>query len=313
MTLVMTSRIPGLCVLTFAVLTNACNNDDVQTNPTDPSGLGANGLKLSGIGDSMMQGFDASPCELPICFDQPAYSFAQGTSPEVNSLYLRFDQPGKEFVSVTGAAMIGGDDNAKAQANRLCQQQTRPNRIVILLGANDICNATSVATVPPVADFATALKGALSTLASENCALAKGSSIHVMSIPRLDLLRASGLAKSDVDCVGIWTKFGICPLATTSPTDETLQGIAAAVDAYNQSILDTVTELQATTDAARELIFTTDYVDNSPNSSFGTYGFLPDDLSGLDCFHPSIQGQRKLACMTWESWQGNRTLTNCLQ
>ncbi len=311
--LAMTRPVTRLWILALLLSAIACDSTDIQSDPAGPTSLGANGLKLSGIGDSIMQGFDAGSCDLPICFDQPEYSFAQGTSADVESLYLRFDEPGIEFVSVTGARMIGGSSNAQTQATRICQQKTRPNRIVILLGANDICNATSAATVPAVEDFAGALNDALSTLTAESCGLAPGSAIHVMSVPRLDLLYTSGLAKSGVDCVGTWTKFGICPLATTSPTAETIQGIVSAVEAYNQAILDTVTELQASTDATRELTFTTDYVGTTPNSSFGTYEFIPDDLSNLDCFHPSIQGQRKLACMAWESWQGDRVLTDCME
>jgi hypothetical protein len=298
--------------LALLLLICACDPDNNTGNATDGTGLGANGLKLSGIGDSIMQGFDANACGASICFDEPEYSFAQGTSPEVRSLYLRFDDPGIEFVSVTGAAMIGGSNNAKAQANRLCQQATRPNRIVILLGANDICQSDTTTTLPTAEEFSLALSDALSVLVAESCDLARGSSIHVMSVPRIDFLQTSGIAKADVDCASIWQNFDICRLATNSPSLETMQAIAATVQAYNQSILETVTRVQASVDGSRELTLTTDYVGSDPNTSFGTYQFAPDDLSSLDCFHPSVEGQRKLACMAWESWQGSLDLTGCL-
>lgn len=310
--LAMTHPVSTSCIPALLLLASACGASDTQNDQRLPTDLGANGLKLAGIGDSIMQGFDAHSCELSICFDQPEFSFAQGTAPEVDSLFLRFEEPGMEFVSVTGAAMISGGSNAITQAKRLCQQKARPNRIVILLGANDVCNATSIPTLPSAEDFATALGDALATLASDDCALSQGSSIHVMSIPRLDLLYTSGVAKSGIDCVSKWSTFGICPLATTSPTDETLQGIATAVEDYNAAILKTVAQLQTNTQPERELTFSTDYVDDTPNSSFGTYNFLPDDLSDVDCFHPSIQGQRKLACTAWESWQGSLAVSNCL-
>jgi hypothetical protein len=299
--------------LVLLLLIGACDSGDSTGNAADSTGLGANGLKLSGIGDSIMQGFNADSCGASICFDEPEFSFAQGTSPEVRSLYSRFDDPGKEFVSVTGAAMIGGSNNAEAQANRLCQQATRPNRIVILLGANDICRSDTTTTLPTAEEFSSALSDTLSVLVAESCGLDRGSSIHVMSVPRIDLLQTSGIAKADVDCASIWQKFDICRLATDSPSLETLQAIAAAVTAYNQSILDTVTRVQANVDGSRELTLTTDYVGSDPNTSFGTYQFAPDDLSSLDCFHPSVQGQRKLACMAWESWQGSLDLTGCLE
>lgn len=291
---------------------SGCGTDDGAGEAPKDTGLGSNGLKLSGMGDSIMQGFDAKPCGTPICFDQPEYSFAQGTSSEVESLYLRFGEPGKEFASVTGAAMVNGANNAKSQANRICHQEVRPNRIVILLGANDICNADALSTLPSALDFSNALNDALTLLASESCALARGSAIHVVSVPRVDLLQASGLAKTDVACSEIWHSYGICALATEAPSAETLQTIASTVDSYNRAIAATVAELKSTTDPARELTFTTDYVGAAPNTSFGTYAFVPADLSNLDCFHPSLQGQRKLACMAWESWQGSLDLSGCL-
>jgi len=186
-------------IVALGLLASACGGNDTESGPTDSTGLGSSGLKLSGIGDSIMQGFDAAPCDSPICFEQPAYSFAQGTSAEVDSLYLRFEQPDIEFVSVTGSEMVLGSNNAKAQADRLCRQATRANRIVILLGANDICNASSIAALPTAEAFANVLGEALARLAAEDCSLPKGSQVHVISVPRVDLLHAAGLAKSGVD------------------------------------------------------------------------------------------------------------------
>jgi hypothetical protein len=301
-----------VCLIACLNLCSACGGGGDQSDGDSPGGLGPGDLKLSGIGDSIMQGFDAAPCALGICFDEPQYSFAQGTAAEVNSLFQRFGATEREFVSVTGAEMVVGSDNAKAQADRICQQKTRPNRVVMLLGANDICASGSVAEIPTSAEFGAALNDALSVLASPACALEKGTNVHVLSVPRVDELYAAGLAKAGVNCNKIWSLFDICSLATVSPTEETLQGIATMVTAYNQVILATVTNLQSSLDPSRELSFSTDYVDATPNTSFGTYEFLPSDLSDIDCFHPSVQGQRKLACLAWESWQGTGLTADCL-
>jgi hypothetical protein len=38
----------------------------------------------------------------------------------------------------------------------------------------------------------------------------------------------------------------------------------------------------------------------TPNAtSVGTYSFLPGDINGGDCFHPSIAGQNKLSEILW--------------
>jgi hypothetical protein len=304
--------VANLWILPVLTLCGACGSDAVPSN-AGATGLGKNGLKLSGIGDSIMQGFNAGSCGRSLCLEQPEYSFAQGTNAEVRSLYLRFENPGEEFVSVSGAEMIGGASSAKSQATRICQQQVRPNRIVILLGGNDVCNSSSVASLPSVADFASALGDALGLLVSDPCDLDPGSAIHVVSVPRVDLLYDAGLAKSDVDCSSVWQRFGICSLVTAAPTKETLSAVAARIAGYNQAILDTVTMIESGIDPGRDLHVTTDYVGDTPDSSFGTYGFLPEDLSSLDCFHPSIEGQTKLACLSWESWQGGGATADCLK
>ena len=43
----------------------------------------------------------------------------------------------------------------------------------------------------------------------------------------------------------------------------------------------------------------TDYTDETPGTSVGTTTFLTTDINGGDCFHPSIQGQNKLADGIW--------------
>src|SRR3569832_539765 len=76
--------------------------------------------KLAGIGDSISQGYSAN--DLP--GDHADRAFGQGTDATVNSQNTQnlAGNPGfvKQFVSVTGAEMTGGTDNAAAQAMRIC-------------------------------------------------------------------------------------------------------------------------------------------------------------------------------------------------
>ena len=268
------------------------------------------GIKLSGIGDSIMQGFDAKPCGLPICFDQPEYSFAQGTDGSINSLYSRFGAPESEFVSITGAELIAGSDNGTEQAAAICKQKVRPNRIVVLLGSNDICNADSVAMLATPAEFSAALTSMLVTLTSEACGLAKASAIHVMSIPRVDLLTAVGGTKTDVDCNAVWKTYDICHIVTAATSGKTIATVAETVRGYNRAVADAVAQVAGAIDASRQLQLTTDYVGETPNTSFGTYEFASEDISSLDCFHPSEKGQKKIACMAWQTWEGDGDLSS---
>ena len=137
-------RRPGAAAL--ATLALACGG-----SPAPPGGSPA--FKVSGIGDSIMQGYDAGGCGLLFCGEQPDYSFAQGTQLATNSVYSRYRAlgllpQGEQFVSVSGAEMV---NDAKRQAEAVCALAQRPDRIVLLLGGNDVCNRTSLATMYPVA------------------------------------------------------------------------------------------------------------------------------------------------------------------
>jgi hypothetical protein len=298
---------PAFAVSAVCLLVACDSSQDASSD--DPNGVGNSGLKLSGIGDSIMQGYDASPCALPICFDQPQYSFAQGTEPSVHSLFTRFGSPRKEFVSVSGAQLIDGADSGVNQARMLCKQTPRPNRILVLLGTNDVCNSPSVDALPSEGQFGAALTETLATLTAADCALPEGSSVHVMSIPRVDRLRDNGLAKSDVKCESIWKTYDICRLVTNAPSLTTLLAVANAIDAYNRVIGTTVAAFDGTSGIA----FSTDYVGATVNTSFGTYAFTSEDLSNVDCFHPSLRGQSRLACLAWETWQGDGNIADCFK
>ncbi len=209
----------------LSALTLACGG-----SPAQPPG-GPPALKLSGIGDSMMQGANTS---VSAPGEQPQYSFAQGTSPSVNSIFSRYQAlgllaGGKEFVSVSGAQMVGGTSNAAVQAGRICQQAVKPDRIVLLLGANDVCNRPTVADLYPVDTFRAALKNALDALGAPACGLPAGTRVHVLSVPRIDGLRAAGLAKDAAGaawCLLVWSSFGICSIITQETDPAVLAQVA---------------------------------------------------------------------------------------
>lgn len=159
-------------------------------------------------------------------------------------------------VSVSGAQMVGGADSAAVQAGRICQQAVKPDRIVLLLGANDVCNRSTVADLYPVDTFRAALKAALDALAQ----------------------------------------------------------IGARIDAYNHALAAEVADADAAHGGLAGVRFTTDWVGTAPGTSAGTHAFGPADVSDVDCFHPSVTAQRRLACIAWETWElGDRNVAACLQ
>jgi hypothetical protein len=270
--------------------------------------------KLSGIGDSISQGFDAT-----CCGELPHLGFGQGTDPAVASVYSRYRAigalpQGKEFASRSGAEMV---NDALPQAQAICRMGVKPDRIVLLLGGNDVCNRASVGSLYPVATFRSALRAALAALGDPACGLRAGSWVHVLSMPRVDLLRAAGLGKGGVQCEAIWTLASICRVVTAQPDPAVLAQIGAAVDAYNDGIAAEVVDADAANGGLLGVHFTTDWRGpraTHPDSSVGTHAFGPSDVSDVDCFHPSVAGQRKLACVAWETWElGTGDVAGCLR
>lgn len=263
--------------------------------------------KLAGIGDSLSQGFSAS--QLP--FDTPDRAFGQGTDAAVNSLYSRYlaRYPGfaKQFESVTGAEMTGGANNAAAQAQRVCMQAQKPERVYIELGGNDVCNRTRVAAGDPtvnlysVTTYRNALKAALDLLGG---CLPSGSQVLVLSTPRVDFLYEAGNAKNTVTCNSVWFLASVCRIITAEPDAARRAQIGARIDQYNAGLREE-TRAADVRYATSGIRFLTDWqgpMSSRPATSVGTYRFTKDDISLDDCFHPYYNtGQRRLACAAWEA------------
>ena len=263
--------------------------------------------KLAGMGDSISQGYSAN--NLP--GDHPDQAFGQGTNATVNSLYSRYLArfPGftKEFVSVTGAELVGTANSAAAQATRICMQTQKPDRVYMLLGGNDVCNRARNTGGDPtlnmysVTTYRNALKAALDTLAG---CLPAGAQVLVLSMPRVDYLYDAGNAKNFVTCNLVWSTASVCRIVTAESDATRRAQIGARVDQYNASLREEVRAADVR-HSARGVRFLTDWQGPSssrPSTSVGTYRFTKDDIALDDCFHPyGDTGQKRLACTAWEA------------
>ena len=260
--------------------------------------------KLSGIGDSISQGWGAN--NFP--GEHPELGFGQGTDATVNSLYLRYKAKNaamtKQFVSVSGAEMVDGRDNAAGQAARICAMTAKPNRVVIELGGNDVCSrdkgtaSDATANLYSVTTYRNALKSALDLLAG---CLPTGSQVQVLSMPRVDYLYNAGNAKNVITCNLVWSIAGVCRVVTGESNATRRAVIGARIDQYNDGLRAEVEAAAAR--YAGTVSFITDWRGSAViNSSVGTYKFGKDDIDSFDCFHPAKDtGQRKLACAAWEA------------
>lgn len=279
--------------------------------------------KQSNAGDSISQGFSATGW----LGEHPDRSWVQGTDPGIGSIFGRSaaSWPGyvQEPESVSGAEMVGGGDSFPAQASRICAQDAPPDRVYVLLGGNDVCNRARASGNDPAANlysvgtWRNALRAGLDQLAS---CLPADTAVHVLSAPRVDALRQAGLDKSWFWCGRIvWPAAGICRVVTAEDEGWRRAAIGARIDAYNAVIGQEVAAYDAGTNGRNPngVRFTTDWQgpisEGWANTSVGTYRFGAAEINGFDCFHPNLTGQRRLACVAWESGvDGNGEVSQCL-
>lgn len=264
--------------------------------------------KQANAGDSISQGFgaDGTPG------DRPSFSWVQGTDDRVNSMAERYAGTVSGFTqepeSVTGAEMVGGNDNFPAQAARICAQSVKPTRVQVLLGGNDICNAArsssgdAAANTYSIETWTSAIRAGLDQLAE---CLPPQSVVQVMSMPRVDALYDAGHAKSWWCYWGVWPLADICPIVTQENNRSRREQIGAAVDRYNEALAAEVHDYATNANGKNPhgLGFVTDWVgsiaNGHRNTSIGTYTFTKNDINGVDCFHPNIPGQARLSCVGW--------------
>ncbi|MGW7076086.1 SGNH/GDSL hydrolase family protein [Streptomyces sp. NPDC054866] len=228
---------------------------------------------LAAVGDSITRGFDA--CS--VLADCPEASWATGTDSEVRSLATRLF--GKERAAEhswnyakTGARM--------ADLPGQMEQATlkRPELITVMAGANDACRP-SVDSMTPVAEFRADFEEAMRTLRRE---LPK-TQVYVTSVPDLKRLWSQG--RTNALGKQIW-KLGICasmladPDARDAAATQRRATVQSRVVAYN----DVLKEV-----CAKDLRCRYD------GGAVFEYRFDGDQLSPWDWFHPSKDGQSRLA------------------
>ncbi|MEU9335720.1 SGNH/GDSL hydrolase family protein [Streptomyces sp. NPDC048290] len=228
---------------------------------------------VAAVGDSITRGFDACT----VLSDCPEVSWATGSSPEVDSLAVRLLGSARAAThswnyAETGARMADLPGQMAQAANR------RPELVTVMAGANDACRK-SVADMTPVVEFRQAFKDALAALRRG----APRAQLYVASVP--DLLRLWSEGRTNPLGKQVW-KLGICPSmlgdadALDAAATDRRQSVQERVRAYNE-VLRTVCE-----DDERCRF--------DGGAVFG-YDFGTDQLSQWDWFHPSKDGQARLA------------------
>lgn len=299
---------------------------------------------LANLGDSISQAFDADdsrPIDVGtlksnpelIFHDNPALSWIQGTDTRIGSVRAHFASLDANLVmtpfSRSGSELVRDLEN---QAKQIGKRGARPDLVYVLLGGNDICNRDKSTTGDPTANLypvsqwrEAAVKGL--TALVEN--LPEGATVRFLSMPRVDLLFETlattrvpirletpiGPVTASTTCKDLWSitakeAAGICKIVTTELDAGKRKQIGKRVDEYNAALAEEVRRFD--TDAtlnSKHIHFQSEWhgsIDegNALNSSIGTYKFTPAEVSRLDCFHPSVEGQKHIAAhvLTKANW-----------
>ncbi|MGW2639980.1 SGNH/GDSL hydrolase family protein [Streptomyces sp. NPDC001348] len=234
---------------------------------------------IAAVGDSITRGFDACT----VLSDCPEVSWATGTNTRVDSLAVRLlGRAGAAERSwnyaVTGARMTD-------LPGQMAQAVTRkPQLVTVMAGANDACRTTTSA-MTSVAGFRASFEKAMGTLRE---ALPR-TQVYVASVPNLKRLwsegRTSPLGKQ------VW-KLGICPSMLGDADDLTSAATLRR---------DTVQERVRAYNKVLEEVCAKDERCRFDGNAVFDYRFGTGQLSRWDWFHPSTDGQARLAAIAYRT------------
>ncbi|QTD98322.1 SGNH/GDSL hydrolase family protein [Streptomyces cyanogenus] len=228
---------------------------------------------LAAVGDSITRGFDACT----VLSDCPEVSWATGRDARVDSLAVRLLGATRAAThswnyAVTGARMADLPEQMEQAAAR------GPELVTVMVGANDACRS-SASVMTSVADFRADFEEAMSTLRSS---LPK-TQVYVASVPNLKRLWSQG--RANVLGKQVW-KLGICP-SMLADADDLTSAAMVRRDSVQQRVVEYNKVLK-------------DVCAKDPRCRFDDnavydYRFGTDQLSHWDWFHPSTDGQARLA------------------
>jgi hypothetical protein len=291
----------------------------VSSSATPPS-------KATVAGDSITMAF-AADCKYNRYFwdlfcllggDQPEHSWFEGNSNNVDSVHDKYKVidasiTANKSAAASGSEMRGGSNNFVTQAQAIVAQATVADHVEVLLGGNDICNrectdpANCNNPVYTNAEWRSSVQAGLDILVQS---MPVGSTVYLTGVPRVQDLRAAGLAKQDtssrIRCENIWSSYDICNIATSgsSLNGETSTQRLAALEVIQQDYNEILTEeavpynSNSNSKKSRGIEVFSGYVDAS-TSSVGTQSFSANDIDGGDCFHPSVSGQNVVSAAVW--------------
>jgi hypothetical protein len=237
---------------------------------------------MASTGDSITRAFNTGL--IPFT-DAPRNSWSTGSRTYVWSHYRR--------ILAVNWRIFGrnfNDARSGAKMRDLAGQMATVNAqhvdyVTVLMGANDAC-ASSEAAMTPVADFRTQFGQAMATVTAGS----PDALVYVVSIP--DVYRLWLVLHDDPSARLTWRLTGFCKSmlanpGSTAPADEARRlRVRDRIVDYNE-VLATVCLQYVMCRFDGNVVF--------------DYPFEPRHVSTRDYFHPSLEGQRALADVTWDA------------
>ncbi|MFJ9536802.1 SGNH/GDSL hydrolase family protein [Streptomyces sp. NPDC101225] len=279
-----------------AIVLGLAGCDAVGGNSSGPASASAHRAKpapvwdvsprsIAAVGDSITRGFDACT----VLSDCPEVSWATGTSSDVDSLAVRLLGRARAAehswnYAVTGARMADLPGQMAQAATR------RPQLVTVMAGANDACRA-STSAMTSVESFRADFEDALSTLRES---LPK-TQVYVASVPNLKRLWSQG--RTNPLGKQVW-KLGICPSMLSD---------ADALDSAAMLRRDTVQKRVEAYNTALKEVCAKDVRCRFDDDAVYDYRFGTEQLSKWDWFHPSVNGQARLAEIAYRKVTAKRS------
>jgi lysophospholipase L1-like esterase len=258
---------------------------------------------IDALGDSITRGYDSQGSGCGSFADCPANSWATGTNSGVNSYYTRVKalNPSVVLAQPVKTSTTGGNDavtgakmgDLPSQAANSVKAPNKPDQVLILLGANDVCTS-SEGTMTSVASFRSSLKSGLNTLSSG----LPDARIDVSSIPNIYNLWK--VLHTNLAAVLVWGTAKICQsmLANPTSTSSTDENRRLKVQQRNVEFNTALKEICA------------EYIHcHYDGGAAYALNFASSDVSTLDYFHPNTNGQAKAAATAFSAGPSFTDLT----
>ncbi|MGV4984673.1 SGNH/GDSL hydrolase family protein [Streptomyces sp. NPDC001709] len=234
---------------------------------------------VAAVGDSITRGFDACT----VLSDCPEVSWATGSDAKVDSLAVRLlgvagAAERSWNYAVTGARMADLPEQMSQAAAR------DPDLVTVMVGANDACRSSARA-MTSVAGFRADFEEALHTLR----AASPKTQVYVASVPNLKRLWSEG--RTNPLGKEVW-KLGICP-SMLSGADDLTNAATLRRDQVQQRVVEYNKVLQQVCAKDRRCRF--------DGGAVYDFRFGTDQLSHWDWFHPSKDGQARLAAIAYRT------------